>query len=500
MRAVSRRALMCSGFSLALDSVAVAQSSAVVSPERFGAIGDGRSHPLSSRFATLAEARAVYPFAKSLDQEIDLCAWQAAILSSGRVRAAPGREYVFCRDEFWPVRDGRALSGDPSGFPHLFITQDRSRFLPCPGVVVIDGQGCTIRNGQLGIHHHRGSGEIRDVHFKDMISSTTPNPAAGPRARKAVHFLFRWFGLANWTFTRCRWSSPRLPRDADESLGWLRSRPLHGFTNENITFDRCRFDGRTEIDLWGGRNYRFLNCSRPFGGYDDGITAKTAGERDDRSHDGFTGDVDGVLISGGTWSGCDALFVAGSDMRWTTRNVRIENVVLDQVGSVWLLKPDGRGSARDSGGVVENVVAENVTLSDPAGARYTSAFQFTTGRARAGQRAGTVRNCRARNVRIVARGRGGNGWRHRVVTWNPLDGLGRIASIDIEVSYEDPWAGRLKGRGGARGEPLFELVGTDVNADRLAPDSAVDCRLLVHALRAPAPTGNRDRRWRVGRS
>lgn len=44
----------------------------------FGAIGDGSSHPLSERFATLAAAKIVYPHAVSLTDEIDWAAIQAA--------------------------------------------------------------------------------------------------------------------------------------------------------------------------------------------------------------------------------------------------------------------------------------------------------------------------------------------------------------------------------------------------------------------------------------
>lgn len=50
-----------------------------VSVKRFGAIGDGDSHPLSGYFPTLAAAQAVYPHAVSLSDEIDWCAIQACI-------------------------------------------------------------------------------------------------------------------------------------------------------------------------------------------------------------------------------------------------------------------------------------------------------------------------------------------------------------------------------------------------------------------------------------
>lgn len=46
---------------------------------KFGAIWDGDSHPLSQRFRTLADARAVYPHAVALTDEIDWAATQAAI-------------------------------------------------------------------------------------------------------------------------------------------------------------------------------------------------------------------------------------------------------------------------------------------------------------------------------------------------------------------------------------------------------------------------------------
>lgn len=45
----------------------------------FGAVWDGASHPLSERFATLGAAQAVYPHARSLTDEIDWAATQAAI-------------------------------------------------------------------------------------------------------------------------------------------------------------------------------------------------------------------------------------------------------------------------------------------------------------------------------------------------------------------------------------------------------------------------------------
>jgi len=55
-----------------------------------GAIGDGLSHPLSGFFATLAAAQAVYPFAASLDDELDWAAAQKALSASAAVWCPAG--------------------------------------------------------------------------------------------------------------------------------------------------------------------------------------------------------------------------------------------------------------------------------------------------------------------------------------------------------------------------------------------------------------------------
>ncbi len=48
-----------------------------LNPRHFGGIGDGLNHPLSERYATLAEAQAVYPFAEALTDSLDYCALRA---------------------------------------------------------------------------------------------------------------------------------------------------------------------------------------------------------------------------------------------------------------------------------------------------------------------------------------------------------------------------------------------------------------------------------------
>lgn len=66
-------------------------------PELFGAIGDGNSHPLSTRYSSLAQAQTMaYPFATSLTQEIDYCAIQAALnkITGGQILQLTGKYIV----------------------------------------------------------------------------------------------------------------------------------------------------------------------------------------------------------------------------------------------------------------------------------------------------------------------------------------------------------------------------------------------------------------------
>ena len=50
-----------------------------ITPFQFGAVGDGTSHKLSERYATLSDAQNTYPIATSLDDEIDWCALQSML-------------------------------------------------------------------------------------------------------------------------------------------------------------------------------------------------------------------------------------------------------------------------------------------------------------------------------------------------------------------------------------------------------------------------------------
>lgn len=83
--------------SAAPTASAAAGTSGVFAVRSFGGVGDGRPHPLSERYASLAAARAHYAFASSLNQPIDFCALQAAVNSAG----ASGGGTVFVEPGTW---------------------------------------------------------------------------------------------------------------------------------------------------------------------------------------------------------------------------------------------------------------------------------------------------------------------------------------------------------------------------------------------------------------
>ncbi|HGU1645140.1 TPA: hypothetical protein ACM7BS_003696 [Escherichia coli] len=72
--------------------------------KQFGAIGDGKYHPLSERFSSISEAKSLYPFVDSLSQSIDWAAWQAAI-NTGKVIYGTDNAYVIT-DTLTPVSGG----------------------------------------------------------------------------------------------------------------------------------------------------------------------------------------------------------------------------------------------------------------------------------------------------------------------------------------------------------------------------------------------------------
>ena len=65
--------------------------SETVSVKDYGAVGDGTLHKLSEKYASLSDAKAVYPFVTSLDQSLDWAAIQYCVFNSPNVFIPKGR-------------------------------------------------------------------------------------------------------------------------------------------------------------------------------------------------------------------------------------------------------------------------------------------------------------------------------------------------------------------------------------------------------------------------
>lgn len=100
LKVFSKAACIAAGSALLFSSVAVfgqvasslpyATVAGIADIKRYGAIGDGSAHPLGDYYSSLGEAQAVYPFVKSLSQQIDFAAIQKALNLGGEVYAPAG--------------------------------------------------------------------------------------------------------------------------------------------------------------------------------------------------------------------------------------------------------------------------------------------------------------------------------------------------------------------------------------------------------------------------
>ncbi|WP_341487091.1 hypothetical protein [Pararhizobium sp. A13] len=111
------------------------------SPQAYGAIGDGASHPLSEFFPTLPAAQVVYPHAQALTDEIDWAAFQkAANQGNTRLWLDGWRRYRFNRQLL--IEDGGfVLDGDKSNvfLPDMayFTNNTRASELGATGCIIL---------------------------------------------------------------------------------------------------------------------------------------------------------------------------------------------------------------------------------------------------------------------------------------------------------------------------------------------------------------------------
>lgn len=156
-----------------------------VRPEDFDAIGDGASHPLSERFATLGAAQAAYPHATALTDEIDWCAWQGAIDQYGRigvqerfvpgvVEGGPGKAYVTNRSvrvrQSYVKLDGRycSIRNTNANAQTILVDHDGVQASPL-GVRVAN---VYLMGGSRGVDAYSAPElEVANVYVKDLFHS-----------------------------------------------------------------------------------------------------------------------------------------------------------------------------------------------------------------------------------------------------------------------------------------------------------------------------------------
>lgn len=114
-------------------------ASPIINVKDYGAIADGSSHLLSTRYSTLAAAQAVYPFITSLSQEIDYAAIKqasnVAFGADGFEHATdthlniplyvPAGKYVL-GDDTWLIRNAVSISITGAGQISTIITSNQT--------------------------------------------------------------------------------------------------------------------------------------------------------------------------------------------------------------------------------------------------------------------------------------------------------------------------------------------------------------------------------------
>lgn len=96
-----------------------------VTVEDFGATGDGVERPLSSKFSTLAEAQAQYPFATSLTQSLDWAALQAAVNTGKPVKII---SQLMVSDKITSANKNVLIHGDGVGHASVKFTTANGGF------------------------------------------------------------------------------------------------------------------------------------------------------------------------------------------------------------------------------------------------------------------------------------------------------------------------------------------------------------------------------------
>jgi hypothetical protein len=223
-------------------------------------------------------------------------------------------------------------------------------------------------------------------------------------------------------------------------MGYIRG------NTSRVSFDRFRFKGGNGVYI-EGRDHRFTNFDMeapPPPGGDDSFALKA-----------IAGITNNIRIGPGTTRNYAAVISIGSEVgrlrsddaaySRAVRNVVVRDVVAEDCSHVALIKPGGISVYDYRDGLVEDVLIQNVTLTDLTGAKFQRGVAITA------SRGAQVRRISVRNVSITARAHAA----HTVPTVGAVDCYiidypgdpATISDIDAQVRYTDPYAGAPNGPG-----------------------------------------------------
>ncbi len=234
------------------------------SAKAFGAVGDGQYHPLSDRFGTLAEARAIYPFATRLDQSLDWAGIQAAIdaveASGGTATIPVGR---FIISDSLKVPSGVTLRGEARNGS---IVDNQNRRLDAPQIVNKDPVAfvyATIRDLTL----HGGTHAIRVHATREVAGIVIEGITANLQTEGSIvfssmqttvirdcHLMDGRYGISVESFpcNSVHVDNTRLGRHSDASI---RLRGVDGFVMWGGSIEAGGVAGRATIDIETGGAY-----------------------------------------------------------------------------------------------------------------------------------------------------------------------------------------------------------------------------------------------------
>ena len=178
------------------DAVANGADPTFITPQDFGAVGDGSSHPASTLYATLADAQAVYPRIQALTEELDGLAIQKALDLGISLYLQQG--VYRCSTPLECTTEGQQIRGESMTSTELFFVGGTDGFKV---LTATDGKGLLPYSsngsnswGRIENIIIRGIGTVGTWGYQNVESATPSSLWIGEGwSFSMVHFL-------NWDY------------------------------------------------------------------------------------------------------------------------------------------------------------------------------------------------------------------------------------------------------------------------------------------------------------